>query len=113
MIVPDSLRVPGDGGGPVFQEPWQARSFALVVALCRDGHYEWDDFRKRLIAEIGAGDRGTGYYDHWLAASEKLLAARGLVPRDELTERKDALKANPPHPSKTVPNPVCVDPGRR
>ncbi len=117
MTVPDSLKVPGDAGGPVFQEPWQARAFALVVALCRDDHYEWDDFRKLLIAEIGvadgAGDREAGYFSHWLAASEKLLAARGLVAEGELTGRKAALKANPPHPTKTVPNPVFVDPGRR
>ncbi len=115
MTVPDSLELPGGEGGPVFEEPWQARSFALVVALCRDGHYEWDDFRKLLIVEIGAGagDRGTGYYSHWLAASEKLLAAGGLVAEGELTVRKAELKANPPRPTKTVPNPVYVDPGRR
>ncbi len=114
MTVTDSLKLPGDGDGPVFEEPWQARSFALVVALCRDGHYEWDDFRGLLIAEIGAaGDRGTGYFSHWLAASEKLLAARGLIAEGELTGRKADLKADPPHPTKSVPNPVYVDPGHR
>lgn len=114
MTVPENLKVPGDEGGLVFEEPWQARSFALVVALCRDGHCEWDDFRGLLIAEIGAaGDRGTGYFSHWLAASEKLLAARGLIAEGELTGRKADLKANPPHPTKSVPNPVFVDPQRR
>jgi nitrile hydratase accessory protein len=117
MAIPDTLKVPGDAGGPIFQEPWQARSFALVVSLCRDGQYEWDDFRRLLIAEIGAadaaGDGATGYYDHWLAASEKLLTARGLVAAGDLTGRKIELKANPPEPTKAVPNPVYVDPGRR
>ena len=41
---------------PVFAEPWQARAFAVVVKLCQDGHAEWDDFQRRLIAEIGAAD---------------------------------------------------------
>lgn len=117
MTVPDSLKVPGDEGGPVFREPWQARSFALVVALCRDGHYDWDEFRSLLIAEIGAADRAgdweTGYFNHWLAASEKLLAGRGLIAENALAERKAALGANPPHPTETVPNPVFVDPARR
>ena len=117
MTVPQSLNIPGDGDGPVFDEPWQARGFALVVALCRDGHYEWDEFRDRLIAEIGAadaaGDTAAGYYDHWLAAAEKLLAARGLIAEGDLTGRKATLAANPPEPTKAVPNPVFVDPGRR
>ena len=122
MTVPDSimipgLKVPGDKDGPVFDEPWQARVFALVVRLCRDGRYEWDEFRRLLIAEIGAadaaGDGETGYYDHWLAASEKLLGARGLLAQDDLAGRKAELAANPPEPTKAVPNPVHVDPGRR
>lgn len=116
MTVPDSLKVPGDEGGPLFHEPWQARAFALVVSLCRAGHYEWDDFRSHLIAEIGAagaGQDGAGYYGHWLAACEKLLAARGLIAKGDLTSRKAVLAANPPEPTKALPNPVYVDPARR
>ena len=120
MTIPHSLKVPGDKHGPVFDEPWQARAFALVVRLCQDGQYEWDEFRRLLIAEIGAADAAdaagngkTGYYDHWLAASEKLLGARGLLAQDDLAGRKAELAANPPEPTKAVPNPVHVDPGRR
>lgn len=52
----------------MFDEPWQAHTFAIVVKLCEDGAYPWDDFRDRLIAEIGvadaAGDEMAGYYTH-------------------------------------------------
>jgi hypothetical protein len=34
-------RLPGDEGGPVFAEPWQAQAFALAVWLSRQGHFTW------------------------------------------------------------------------
>ena len=39
--------LPRDRGDPVFDEPWQAHTFAMVMALYNDGHYnwaEWDDY---------------------------------------------------------------------
>ena len=107
---------PGDTDGPVFEEPWQARAFAVVVALCGDGHYEWDDFRQRLIAEIGAadaaGDTSAGYYEHWLAACETLLGARGIAGAGDLARRTAVLAANPPALTTAKDNPVHIDPGR-
>ncbi len=109
--------IPRDSDGPVFAEPWQARAFAMVVRLCQDGHYEWDAFRHRLIAEIGPadadGDTETGYWDHWLAACETLLAARGMTDADDLAARKADVAANRPPPTRAVANPVAVDRGRR
>ena len=116
-IIPRDAAIPRDAGGPVFAEPWQARAFAVVVRLCQDGHYEWDDFRQRLIAEIGAadaaGDDATGYYEHWLSACEKLLAARGMTDAGDLAARKADVAANRPAPTRAVANPVAVDRGSR
>ncbi len=101
---------------PVFTEPWQARAFAVVVQLCQDGHTEWDEFQRRLIAEIGAadaaGDDATGYYEHWLAACERLLAERGLAAPGDLARRKAEAAASRPPPTKAVANPVAIDPAR-
>ena len=39
--------LPRDRGDPVFEEPWQAHTFAMVMSLYNDGHYswaEWDDY---------------------------------------------------------------------
>lgn len=109
--------IPRDADGPVFAEPWQARVFAVVVRLCEDGHYEWDAFRQRLIDEIGeadaAGDGKTGYYEHWLAACEALLAARGMAEAGDLAARKAHIAANRPPPTRAVANPVAVDRGSR
>ncbi|MBI3302372.1 MAG: nitrile hydratase accessory protein [Deltaproteobacteria bacterium] len=80
--------LPRKSGELVFHDPWERRVFALAVALCEQGLYKWDDFRDRLIAEIAAAERGQGtdtaasppptYYEHWLAAFEKLLIEKGI-----------------------------------
>lgn len=72
----------------VFSAPWEARAFALALKLSEAGHFTWDEFRERLIAEVGASDKirardGTSdhgeYYEHFLRALEKLLAEKHLV----------------------------------
>lgn len=47
---------PRDAGGPVFDEPWQAHGFAIVMSLYRDGKYgwaEWDDYLGHEIQSPG------------------------------------------------------------
>ena len=72
---------------PVFAEPWQAEAFALTVALHERGLFSWSEWAQALSAEPGfftsAAD-GSDYYDHWLAALEKLLAAKGVAPTPEV-----------------------------
>ena len=62
--------VPSVDDAPVFSEPWQARIFAIVSRLCMDGRFPWDDFKEKLIAEIGqaGADDPTEYYAHFLTA---------------------------------------------
>lgn len=103
--------IPVADGGPVFAEPWQARIFAVVSRLCQDGRFPWDDFKQRLIGEIGADDR-SDYFVHFLEACERLLADKGLVAVGELAALKAHLAAHPPHPTTSMPGPVAVDPAR-
>ena len=72
----------------VFSAPWEARAFAIALQLSRSGHFTWDEFRDRLIAEVRLSDRirardGTSnhgeYYDHFLHALENLLDEKGLA----------------------------------
>jgi nitrile hydratase accessory protein len=72
----------------VFSAPWEARAFAIALQLSESGHFTWDEFRDRLIAEVRASDRirardGTSdhgeYYDHFLHALEKLLDEKGIA----------------------------------
>jgi nitrile hydratase accessory protein len=87
--------LPRDAEGPVFREPWEAQAFAMAVALHQQGVFTWSEWATTLAAEIkaaqAAGDPDTGetYYRHWLAALEKLVAAKALTSAAELATRRD------------------------
>ncbi len=42
-ILTGAVSQPRDHEGPVFDEPWEARAFAIVVKLFEDGHYTWPE----------------------------------------------------------------------
>jgi nitrile hydratase accessory protein len=98
MPPPDPLAaLPRDNdGGPVFAEPWQAQVFAIAVRLSAQGHFTWKEWAAALAAEfadavaMGEDDDGTEYYQHWLAALEKMAVAKGLTDVAALFERKEA-----------------------
>lgn len=94
VTLADLLKdAPRGDGDLAFEAPWQARAFAAVVALAEAGRFEWAEFQRHLIAEVQAGDGDPGhYYEHWLAAAEKLLAAKGLVMLAALQARVDELR---------------------
>jgi nitrile hydratase accessory protein len=89
-------KLPRDEGGPVFAEPWQAQAFALAVKLSEQGYFTWKEWAATLAAELAAAadrgepDDGLHYYDHWLAALERLVQSKGLLDQAALVERKDA-----------------------
>ena len=91
----DLPRLPRDEGGPVFAEPWQAQAFALAVKLSEQGHFTWKEWAAALAAELkaaadrGEPDDGSHYYEHWLAALERLVTTRGLTSTSELVQRRD------------------------
>lgn len=82
--------LPRKNGELVFSEAWEGRIFGLAVAMSEANRFEWEEFRQRLIAEIGAADRQgdqSGYYERWLAAFGRLLHEKGLISERELTDR--------------------------
>jgi nitrile hydratase accessory protein len=106
LSQPDSLsqtnrlaqfeRLPRDAAGPVFAEPWQAQAFALAVRLSEQGYFTWQEWAAALAAEIktaaerGEPDDGSRYYEHWLAALERLVTDNGLTDPGALLDRKQA-----------------------
>jgi nitrile hydratase accessory protein len=88
--------IPRDADGPVFREPWEAQAFAMALALHEHGLFTWPEWAAALAAEIehaqAAGDPDTGetYYDHWLNALEKLVAAKGVASLGTLARYRDA-----------------------
>lgn len=92
-------RLPQDGDGPVFREPWEAQAFAVTLSLYGRGCFTWPEWVEYLSAEIadakrrGEADLGDTYYRYWLAALEKIVAAKGLMSTGELSARQEAWRA--------------------
>jgi nitrile hydratase accessory protein len=73
--------IPLDADSPVFNEPWEARAFAMTVALHERGVFTWPQWAEALSRQIelaraaGDADLGDTYYQHWLRALESLVSA--------------------------------------
>ena len=71
--------IPLDADSPIFNEPWEARSFAIVLALHQRGLFTWPQWATALSRQIaiaqaaGDADIGDTYYQHWLLALESLV----------------------------------------
>jgi nitrile hydratase accessory protein len=110
---PDMPPIPQDGDGPVFREPWEAQAFAMVLELYDRGHFTWSEWVRHLSAEIagalaqGEAGQGTSYYRHWLAALEKLVAAKGLSSAEELAGRRAQWAAADHH--RGFGEPIVLD----
>ena len=55
-----------------FDEPWQARAFALAVLSVEQLGLPWDAFRDRLKTAI-ANNPHRPYWESWLTALETLV----------------------------------------
>lgn len=95
----DAATLPRDNGEIVFTRPWEARAFGMTVAMYEGGHFEWDSFRQRLIAEVGDGepDAGSAYYEHWFAAFESLVVSHGILDEDAIRSRMQEIAAEDAH----------------
>jgi nitrile hydratase accessory protein len=72
-------------GALSFESEWERRAFGIALALSKEGHFEWEDFRQALMAEIKAweeahalDDESWHYYRCWLSALETVTARAGL-----------------------------------
>jgi nitrile hydratase accessory protein len=87
---------PRDESGPMFREPWEAQAFAMTLALHERGLFTWTEWAETLAREIAAAqnagdpDLGDTYYRHWLAALEKIVAAKGATSIEELIRHQQA-----------------------
>ena len=105
------LGQPQDDSGPTFHEPWEAQAFAMTLALHQRGLFSWYEWTQALAAQIAAAqaagdaDLGDTYYRHWLAALEKLLAAKGASSSEELIRYQRAWE----HAAERTPHGQPVD----
>ena len=67
----------------------------MAVRLSEAGWFSWQEWAQALGNELrsaaarGEPDDGSRYYEHWLAALESLVAAKGLSDPAALLRRKD------------------------
>jgi hypothetical protein len=103
---------------PVFEEPWQAQIFALVVRLHEQGLFSWPEWSGTLSevlaqAQASAQDRSLleqdpppaqaplslfcpgapdGAWAHWPVALERLLVLRGIAAPGALVALRQAWR---------------------
>jgi nitrile hydratase accessory protein len=88
--------IPRDDEGPVFREPWEARAFAMAVALHARGLFTWTEWAAALARQIkhaqseGDPDTGETYYLHWVKTLETLVAAKQVTSADVLDRYRHA-----------------------
>ena len=108
---------------PVFAAPWEARAFAMVVALHERNLFPWRAFHEALVAEVARGaaraepDSGSAsvYYIQWMAAAETVLSRLGVVDETAIARRKDAILAAldaGDHDHAAATRPVAIAPAR-
>jgi nitrile hydratase accessory protein len=110
-----SLGQNDEGNEPVFHAPWEAQAFALARSLQERGIFSAREWAAALGDEIkraqSAGDPDTGetYYHHWLAALERLVAAKGLADPRMLERTREAWR----HACERTPHgmPIELKPG--
>ena len=99
----DMPLLPRDADGPVFEEPWQAQAFAVVVGLTESGaitREEWADSLGGILKEAedqGDYDSGTRYYDYWLAALERLVVNKNLSGWEDLKTEGETIRKHDHH----------------
>jgi nitrile hydratase subunit beta len=86
---PDSP--PRSEGKLFFREEWQRTVFGMALVLSKEGHFEWEDFRQRLISAIASwekeacgGDTTWDYYEHYTLALIAILEHCGMLEPGEL-----------------------------
>ena len=90
--------IPVDKDGPVFRAPWEAQAFAMVVRLQEQGVFSWKEWAEQLgqcikAAQAGGdADLGDTYYQHWLAALEAMVAAKGLASAQTLQQHQARVR---------------------
>lgn len=89
----DLAPLSGDEASRAFAEPWEAQAFALALQLHAQKAFTWQEWTQALsrrLAAAGPDDRGSRYYEHWLAALEELVTEKRLAGAGELAARKEA-----------------------
>ena len=90
---------------PPFHAEWERRAFALTLAMGLPGGWNLDMSRSAREDRPPEDYLAKSYYEIWLAGLERLLAARGLVGKDEIAAGR-MLHPAPPVKRTLAPDDV-------
>ncbi|WP_337020990.1 nitrile hydratase accessory protein [Pantoea anthophila] len=101
-----AVGLPRDEEGPVFDKPWQAKAFSLIVHLHQAGLFRWAEWVQIFSKEIKAAPAQPGesvndaYYRQWTAAMENMMTTLNLAVPDDISQRTQEWRQaylNTPH----------------
>ena len=82
---------PRSEGKLFFGEDWHRTVFGMALALSKEGHFEWEDFRQNLIVSIAAWEKDAcggqttwDYYQRYTMALIETLEQSGILKPGEL-----------------------------
>lgn len=88
---------------PLFHAPWQARIFALIVAMVKNGHLPWKTFQQQLVRAIEqrkaditpttTKEIEDQYFDCWLEATEMTFQEEGFAAPKDITRQIEKISA--------------------
>lgn len=115
----DLAKILGEHEGQVpFDKPWELRVFAVAVAACEAGQFEWSAFQEALTDAIKNWEAANpdytpdewSYYEHFVTALEVVLAQSQLLEADGLEDRAKEILAHPPHKHHVARyEPITID----
>lgn len=82
-----------DTGEPPFHADWEGVVFATALATMAQGLYTMDAFRHAIERMDPAWHLDSSYYEHWLAAVERLLVEEEVLEADDLAASAAAFAA--------------------
>ena len=98
---------PRKAGHLHFDRDWEKMAFGVAIALSKQGHYEWEEFRQTLIETIkewenthDLDDSEWDYYQCWLTTLEKLVVKSGVLEPGELEAQMSQFMNCKPEPNK-------------
>jgi nitrile hydratase accessory protein len=109
-----------EGQAP-FNKPWELRVFAVAVAACEAGEFEWAEFQEALtdaiknweLANPGYTQDDWNYYEQFVTALEVVLARHEKLSSEGLDERARFILEKPPHKHHVARyEPITIDPAR-
>lgn len=96
---PDSP--PRSQGRLHFDHDWQRKVFGIALALAKEGHFEWEDFRQQLIRSIGDWEQlecgaqpPWDYYERFLEALARALELGRIATGGEIALAMSAPAAH-------------------